>query len=114
MGIYDAIKDGSPVLPSIDPSSDIAPLVDDNANDVNVIHNDCTSLAESFVKDDFDNDESACLEWEDEYEVNFERNVFPFIIDDEKTCTTRLLLIFYGFRFSRLVVIVIKTLMPCE
>ena len=50
----------------------------------------------------------------DEYEVNFERNVFPFIIDDEKTCTTRLLLIFYGFRFSRLVVIVIKTLMPCE
>ena len=37
--IYDAIKDGSPALPSIDPFNDIALMVDGNATDVDVMTN---------------------------------------------------------------------------
>ena len=45
--------------------------------------NNCENLTKFFVNDRFDEDESECSEWEDENEVNFERNAFAFIIDDE-------------------------------
>lgn len=45
--------------------------------------NECTNLAESFRNDRFDDNKSEYSEWEDENEMNFERNVFAFIIDDE-------------------------------
>ena len=80
---YKVIKDGSPALPSINPLNDRAPLVDDNVNDVVKMLNDCTNLVESFVNNRFDDDESECSEWEDENELNFERNAFAFIIDNE-------------------------------
>ena len=75
-GIYDEIEHGSPAFPYIDSFKDIGLLVDENVNDVDVMSNDCTNLVEIFVNDYFDDNESECLEWEDDNEVNFERNAF--------------------------------------
>ena len=78
--IYDAIKMGESALPSIDPFSDIAPLADENISDVQVIL-PTLDLMENFVNEHHEDDENS--EWEDENEIDFERNAFDFIIDDE-------------------------------
>ena len=59
-GIYEAVKGGSPLLPSIDPFDKLIPLADDNgkSNYVDVTLNDCESLTEKFVNDGFDDEES--------------------------------------------------------
>ena len=79
-GIYDVIKMGESALPSIDPFSDIAPLTDENISDVQVIL-PTLDLMENFVNEHHEDDENS--EWEDENEIDFERNAFDFIIDDE-------------------------------
>ena len=79
-GIYDAIKMGESALPSIDPFSDIAPLADENISDVQVIL-PTLDLMENFVNEHHKDYENS--EWEDENEIDFERNAFDFIIDDK-------------------------------
>ena len=82
-GIYEAVKGGSPLLPSIDPFDKLIPLADDNgkSNYVDVTLNDCESLTEKFVNYRFDDEES---EWENDNEIEFERSASDaFIIDDE-------------------------------
>ena len=79
-GIYDVIKMGESALPSIHPFSDIAPLADENISDVQVIL-PTLDLMENFVNEHHEDDENS--EWADENEIDFERNAFDFIIDDE-------------------------------
>ena len=83
-GIYDAVKNGSSSLPSIDPFNEIAPLVvTEKSNETDVTINQSSSLTESFVNDRYD-EESDCSDWENENDIDFERSAFDtFIIDDE-------------------------------
>ena len=80
-GIYDAVKNDSSPLPSIDPFNKIAPLaVTEKSNETDVTINQSSSLTESFRYDE----ESDCLDWENENDIDFERSAFDtFIIDDE-------------------------------
>ena len=80
-GIYDAIKMGESALPSIDPFNDIAPLSDENISDVQVI-SPTVDLMEHFVNDHREDDDENS-EFEDENEIEFGRNAFDIIIDDE-------------------------------
>ena len=80
-GIYDAIKMGESALPSIDPFNDIAPLSDENISDVQVI-SPTVELMENFVNDHHEDDDENS-EFEDENEIEFARNAFDIIIDDE-------------------------------
>lgn len=47
----------------------------------------CSMIAQIWQKvfrnDRFDDNKSEYSEWEDENEMNFERNAFAFIIDDD-------------------------------
>ena len=63
---------------------EIAPLVvTEKSNETDVTINQSSSLTESFVNDRYD-EESDCLDWENENDINFEMSVFDtFIIDDE-------------------------------
>ena len=83
-GIYDAVKNGSSSLPSIDPFNEIDPLVvTEKSNETDVTINQSSSLTESFVNDRYD-EESDCSDWENENDIDFERSAFDtFIIDDE-------------------------------
>ena len=82
--IYDAIKNGSSSLLSIDPFSEIAPLaVTEKSNETDVTINQSLSLTESFVNDRYD-ELSDCSDWENKNEINFQRSAFDtFIVDDE-------------------------------
>ena len=83
-GIYDAVKNGSSSLPSIEPFYEIAPLVvTEKSNETDITINQSSSLTESFVNDRYD-EESDCSDWENENDIDFERSAFDtFIIDDE-------------------------------
>ena len=62
-GIYNAVKNGSSSLPSIDPFNKIAPLVaTEKSNESDVTINQSSSLTESFVNDRYD-EESDCSDW---------------------------------------------------
>ena len=63
---------------------EVAPLVvTEKSNETDVTINQSSSLTESFVNDRYD-EESDCLDWENENDINFEMSVFDtFIIDDE-------------------------------
>ena len=83
-GIYDAVKNGSSALPSIDPFNEITLLVvTEKSNETDVTINQSSSLTESFVNDRYD-EESDCSDRENANNINFEMSAFDtFIIDDE-------------------------------
>ena len=88
MGIYDAIKAGSPGLQSIDPFEDISPLVtehDESESLLPAIIDQLTDeLQDNFVNVPFDEENSEWEQSDNEYDVDFERNIFDDkIIDDE-------------------------------
>ena len=94
-GIYDALKMGAVALPSLDPFQDISPLPgsDDDDHDtrgISDIVNVPVQVKEGFVipsVDDDDNEESDDLylrEEEDDDDVEYRRNAFDVIIDDEE------------------------------
>ena len=91
-GIYDALKMGAAVLPSLDPFQDISPLPgnndDDDTSGISNIVNVPVEVKEGFVNpivdDDEDNDEFYVREEEDDDDVEFRRNAFDVIIDDEE------------------------------
>ena len=71
-GIYDAVKNGSSSLPSIDPINEIAPLVvTGKSNETYVTINQSSSLTESFVNDRYD-EESDWSDWENENNIDFD------------------------------------------
>ena len=80
-GILGAVKDGSAGLEPIDPFQEISPLPSTPP-----LLNTNVDLPESDVLDDFVNeqndDDDEDSEWEDD-DIDFERNAFSFIIDDE-------------------------------
>ena len=92
-GIYDALKMGAAALPSLDPFQDISPLPgndDDDTRGISDIVNVPVEVKEGFVNpivdddDDEDNDEFYVREEEDDDDVEFRRNAFDVIIDDEE------------------------------
>ena len=93
-GIYDALKMGAVSLPSLDPFQDISPLPgndDDDTRGISDIVNVPVEVKEGFVNpiidddDDEDNDEFYVREVEDDDDdVEFRRNAFDVIIDDEE------------------------------
>ena len=71
-GIYDAVKNGSSSLPSIDPFNEIDPLVvTEKSNETDVTINQSSSLTESFVNDRYD-EESDWSDWENENNIDFD------------------------------------------
>ena len=92
-GIYDTLKMGAAALPSLDPSQDISPLPgnddDDDTRGISDIFNIPVEV-KGFVSpivdddDDEDNDEFYIREEEDDDDVEFRRNAFDVIIDDEE------------------------------
>ena len=92
-GIYDPLKMGTAALPSLDPSQDISPLPGNDEGDdtrgISDIFNVTVEL-KGFVNpivdddDDEDNDEFYVREEEDDNDVEFRRNAFDVIIDDEE------------------------------
>ena len=87
-GIYDAIKAGSPALPSIDPFEDISLLV--TKHDESELFLPATidhltdELQENFVNVPFDEENSEWEQSDNEDDVDSERNIFDdIIIDDE-------------------------------
>ena len=82
-GIYDGLKMGSSNLPSIDPFQDISPLLESNDLESGLQAINITEeMREHFVN--VANDEEDDSEWEDENDVDFNRNAFDIIIDDEE------------------------------
>ena len=82
---------GAAVLPSLDPFQDISPLPgndDDDTSGISNIVNVPVEVKEGFVNpivdDDEDNDEFYVREEEDDDDVEFRRNAFDVIIDDEE------------------------------
>ena len=81
-GIYDALKMGSSNLPSIDPFHDILPLLESNDGESSIQTITITDeMREHFINEADEEDNS---EWEDENDVDFNRNVFDILIDDEQ------------------------------
>ena len=81
-GIYDALKMGSSNLPSIDPFHDILPLLESNDGESSLQTITITDeMREHFINEADEEDNSA---WEDETDVDFNRNVFDILIDDEQ------------------------------
>ena len=84
--IYDAIEMGSSNLPSIDPFEDISPLADTDNDESSNFH---PIYLTKELRDNFINvidDDEDYSEWEnsdDEDEVDFNRNAFDIITDDE-------------------------------
>ena len=71
-GIYDAVKNGSSSLPSIEPFYEIAPLVvTEKSNETDITINQSSSLTESFVNDRYD-EESDWSDWENENNIDFD------------------------------------------
>ena len=93
-GIYDALKMGAAALPSLDLFQDISPLPgnddDDGTHGISDIVNVPVEVKEGFVNpivnddDDEDNDEFYVREEEDDDNVEFRRNAFDVINDDEE------------------------------
>ena len=94
-GIYDVLKMDAAALSSLHPFQDTSPLPgnDDNADDTSGISdvvNVPVEVKEGFVNpivdddDDEDNDEFYVREEEDDDDVEFRRNAFDVIIDDEE------------------------------
>ena len=89
-GIYDAVKNGSSSLPSIDPFNKIVPLVvTEKSNETDVTINQSLGLTESFVNDRYD-EESDCSACGKRYRVHLHNNahflllvyfLFPIIYD---------------------------------
>ena len=88
-GIFDAVEMGSSVLPSIDPFQDISPLIssNDQLDSEQLVNHHKQYLAdeikEHFVNESFETDDEE-EEWIDENGVDFNRNAFDIIIDDEE------------------------------
>ena len=88
-GIFDAVEMGSSVLPSIDPFQDISPLISSNDqldSEQLVNHHKqylTDEIKEHFVNESFETDDEE-EEWIDENGVDFNRNSFGIIIDDEE------------------------------
>ena len=82
-GIYDAVKNGSSSLPSIDPFNEIAPLVvTEKSHETDVTINQSSSFTESFVNDRYD-EELNCSDWENENDIDFERSAFDTFINND-------------------------------
>ena len=87
-GIYDAVHMGYDALESLDPFQDISPLPEANSGDTrpitDIIHVPAP-LKEGFINpradDEFEEGEEYVREEEDE--IDFSRNAFDIIIDDE-------------------------------
>ena len=87
-GILDAVKMGSTELPSIDPFHDISPLISSPVqvdSELGDHHKLTEEIREHFVNIDIDTDDSDSEneEWVDKSGVDFNRNAFDIIIDDE-------------------------------
>ena len=87
-GIYDAIKDGSSGLQSIDPFKDISPLVNEHDESESFLPATMDQLTdevqENFWNVPFDEENSEWQQSDKEDDVNSERNIFDdIIIDDE-------------------------------
>ena len=89
--IYDTLKMGAAALPSLHLFQDISPLPgndDDDTRGISDIVNVPVEVKEGFVNpivdDDEDNDEFYVREEEDDDDVEFRRNAFDVIIDDEE------------------------------
>ena len=86
-GIFDAVEMGSTALPSVDPFHDISPLI---ASDTTIEselgdHLKITDeIKEHFVNDPANIVDDEEEEWLDENDVDFNRNAFDIIIDDEE------------------------------
>ena len=76
-GISDAVTNGSSSLPSLDPFQTIAPLPQLDGEPSETIYP--SNVSQDFVNVREDDDDS---DWGDN-DVDFERNAFDFIIDDE-------------------------------
>ena len=76
-GISDAFTNGSSSLPSLDPFQTIAPLPQLDGEPSETIYP--SNVSQDFVNVREDDDDS---DWGDN-DVDFERNAFDFIIDDE-------------------------------
>ena len=92
-GIYDALKMGNSALPSLNLFQNTSPLPwnDDNVDDtsgISDIFNVPVEVKEGFlnpiVDDDEGNNEFYLREEEDDDDVEFRRNAFEVIIDDEE------------------------------
>ena len=91
-GIYDALKMSAAALPSLDPFQDISPLPGNDDDDTRGISDIVNVPVEvkGFVnpivddRDDEDNDEFYVREEEDDDDVEFRRNAFDLINDDEE------------------------------
>ena len=82
-GIYDGLKMGSSKLPSIDSFQNISPLLESNNLESGLQAINITEeMREHFVN--VANNEEDDSEWEDENDVDFKRNAFDIIIDDEE------------------------------
>ena len=82
-GIYDAVKNGSSSLPSIDPFNEIAPLVvTEKSHETDVTINQSSSFTESFVNDRYD-EELNCSDLENENDIDFERSAFDTFINND-------------------------------
>ena len=81
--IYDVLKMGSSSLPSIDPFHDISPLVeaDDGAERPLTEEMRYHFVNEIEVNNDDENEEE---EWKHEDDIDFNRNAFDFMFDDEE------------------------------
>ena len=87
-GIFDAVKMGSAALPPIDPFHDISPLISSDVMIESELGDHLKiseEIREHFVNDTLDTDDTVDEdeEWLDENDVDFNRNAFDIIIDDE-------------------------------
>ena len=86
--IYDAIKNGSSGLQSINPFADISPLVTEHDESESLlpatIDQLTDELRENFLNVPFDKENSEWEQSDSEDDVDSERNIFDdIIIDDE-------------------------------
>ena len=86
-GIFDAVELGSTALPSIDPFHDISPLIASD-DPLECAHHQITQeMREHFVNeaaDEEEDEEDDEEEWVEENDIDFNRNAFDIIIDDEE------------------------------
>ena len=83
-GIYDALKMGSSNLPSIDPFHDILPLLESNDGESSLQTITITDEMREHFVNEADGEEEDNSEWEADNDVDFNRNAFDILIDDEE------------------------------
>ncbi|XP_057303392.1 uncharacterized protein LOC130640840 [Hydractinia symbiolongicarpus] len=87
-GIYDAVRMGSTSLESLDPFQDLSPLPESNSvitQPITDIINAPDLLKDSFINVRVENDDDKEEEYtRDEDDIDFSRNAFDIIIDDEE------------------------------